>query len=199
MQCTKFSNIFGGGDCITLESHQLKKFPPKAGVYAVREGPILANNILSLIKEKPSSLVTYKPQADFLKLLSLGDGTAIGTKFGIIISGKWVWKMKDHIDKSFMKLFYAEELKKAISDKIQKGRVYTNYFLNISLEFDNPYNSKEKKELNLSYLEEINTRKDAFELADEGDSDFLPKMEILKRMAEDEKYCKEILNNFKEF
>ena len=34
-----------------------------------------------------------------------GDGKAIGTKFGIAFSGKWVWNMKNHIDSSFMKLF----------------------------------------------------------------------------------------------
>ena len=35
----------------------------------------------------------------------LGDGTAIGTKFGISFMGKWVWGMKDFIDLSFMHLF----------------------------------------------------------------------------------------------
>jgi hypothetical protein len=34
-----------------------------------------------------------------------GDRKAIGTKFGMAFSGKWVWNMKDKIDTSFMKLF----------------------------------------------------------------------------------------------
>lgn len=34
-----------------------------------------------------------------------GDGKAIGSKFGIAFTGKWVWGMKDYIDRSFMKLF----------------------------------------------------------------------------------------------
>ena len=34
-----------------------------------------------------------------------GDGSSIGTKFGIAFTGKWVWKMKDFIDQSFMDLF----------------------------------------------------------------------------------------------
>lgn len=34
-----------------------------------------------------------------------GDEKAIGSKFGIAFTGKWVWKMKDRIDTSFMKLF----------------------------------------------------------------------------------------------
>ena len=33
------------------------------------------------------------------------DGKAIGTKFGIAFTGKWVWNMKDYIDVGFMKLF----------------------------------------------------------------------------------------------
>ena len=35
-----------------------------------------------------------------------GDGKAIGQKFGIAFTGKWVWNMKDYIDVCFMKLFY---------------------------------------------------------------------------------------------
>lgn len=39
-----------------------------------------------------------------------GDGKALGTKFGIAFSGKWVWKLKDYIDTNFMKLFHADYL-----------------------------------------------------------------------------------------
>lgn len=39
-----------------------------------------------------------------------GDGSAIGTKFGITFKGKWVWHMKDYIDQSFMDLFDASLL-----------------------------------------------------------------------------------------
>ena len=34
-----------------------------------------------------------------------GDQKAIGSKFGITFVGKWVWGMKDFIDRGFMKLF----------------------------------------------------------------------------------------------
>ena len=39
-----------------------------------------------------------------------GDGKAVGTKFGIAFAGRWVWHMKDHIDRGFMKLFAPENL-----------------------------------------------------------------------------------------
>jgi selenide, water dikinase len=42
LQSTSHPNIFAGGDCITMESYAEKSFPPKAGVYAVRSGPIVA-------------------------------------------------------------------------------------------------------------------------------------------------------------
>jgi len=34
-----------------------------------------------------------------------GDQKAIGAKYGITFVGKWVWDMKDFIDRGFMKLF----------------------------------------------------------------------------------------------
>ncbi len=34
-----------------------------------------------------------------------GDQKAIGAKYGITFVGKWVWEMKDFIDRGFMKLF----------------------------------------------------------------------------------------------
>lgn len=108
LQSTSRPNIFAGGDCITMESYAGKNFPPKAGVYAVRAGPILAQNIVSYITGK--ELVKYVPQSGFLSLLMTADGKAIGTKFGIAFCGKWVWNMKDSIDVGFMKLFYADYL-----------------------------------------------------------------------------------------
>lgn len=42
LQSTSHPNIFGGGDCITMENYINRPFPTKAGVYAVREGPVIA-------------------------------------------------------------------------------------------------------------------------------------------------------------
>lgn len=49
LQSTSHKNIFAAGDCITMETYADKNFPPKAGVYAVREGPIVAQNIANFI------------------------------------------------------------------------------------------------------------------------------------------------------
>lgn len=42
LQSTSHPNVFAGGDCITMESYVDKPYPTKAGVYAVRAGPIIA-------------------------------------------------------------------------------------------------------------------------------------------------------------
>lgn len=103
LQSTSHPNVFAGGDCITMETYADNGFPPKAGVYAVRAGPFIAQNVARYLKGE--ELLAYVPQKSFLSLLMTGDEKAIGTKFGMAWSGKWVWKMKDFIDMSFMKLF----------------------------------------------------------------------------------------------
>ena len=108
MQSTSHPNVFAGGDCVTMETYAEENFPPKAGVYAVRAGPFIAQNVASFLKGEP--LKPYVPQRTFLSLLMTGDNKAIGTKFGMAWSGKWVWKMKDYIDVSFMKLFQPQYL-----------------------------------------------------------------------------------------
>ena len=103
LQSTSHPNVFAGGDCITMETYAAENFPPKAGVYAVREGPFIARNIAHYLKNE--EMEPYVPQRTFLSLLMTGDEKAIGTKFGMAWSGRWVWKMKDFIDGSFMRLF----------------------------------------------------------------------------------------------
>jgi pyridine nucleotide-disulfide oxidoreductase family protein len=108
LQSTRFKNVFGAGDCIQIDKYP-EGFPPKAGVYAVREGPVVARNIRkmvsSMLYKDISPLEDYKPQTDFLSLINLGDGRAIGTKYGVVLKGSWVMRLKDYIDKKFVKLY----------------------------------------------------------------------------------------------
>ena len=45
MQSTSHPNVFAGGDCVTMESYVDMPYPTKAGVFAVRAGPIIAQNV----------------------------------------------------------------------------------------------------------------------------------------------------------
>ena len=92
--------LFAVGDCATLD-----EFPetPKAGVYAVRQGPVLTRNLRATAAG--GALQSYRPQTDFLTLLNLGDGTALGAKWRRTFEGRWVMWLKDRIDRSFMRRF----------------------------------------------------------------------------------------------
>ena len=47
----------------------------------------------------------YKPQRDYLKLISLGAKSALAEKFGTAREGPLLWKLKDYIDRKFMDQF----------------------------------------------------------------------------------------------
>ncbi len=91
--------IFGAGDVIAFGPRDL----PKSGVYAVRAGPVLAENIRRLIAGE--DLTTFEPQREALYLISTGDRFAIGTRNDFVFSGHWVWRWKDWIDRRFMARF----------------------------------------------------------------------------------------------
>ncbi len=93
-------HIFAVGDCATLEDWPKT---PKAGVYAVRQGPFVAENLRRIVAGKP--LRSYRPQSDFLTLLNLGDGTALGAKWGLSFGGTRIMRLKDRIDRKFMEKF----------------------------------------------------------------------------------------------
>ncbi len=96
LQTTAGEPIFVVGDSGTIEANRT----PKAGVYAVRQGPILWQNLQRQLSGQP--LVEYQPQHSFLKLLSTGDGRAIVDYKGFSATGRWCWKLKNRIDTRFM-------------------------------------------------------------------------------------------------
>lgn len=100
LQSVNFESVFAAGD---IGSN--KDYPrPKAGVFAVRQGPILYENIRRyLLGEKTKS---YKPQQYFLSLISTGGRSAIGARGRFNFQGDWVWRWKDWIDRRFMAKFH---------------------------------------------------------------------------------------------
>lgn len=76
---------------------------PKSGVYAVRAGPILAENLRALCEGRP--LRDWAPQGRALYLISTGDRHALASWGRWAWSGDWVWLWKDRIDRRFMQRF----------------------------------------------------------------------------------------------
>jgi len=100
LQAQRHDDIFACGDCATLIDYPLT---PKAGVYAVRQGPLITRNLRAALAGQP--LQHYRPQRDFMTLLNVGDGVAIGVKWGRSFQGTWVMTLKDRIDRRFVRRF----------------------------------------------------------------------------------------------
>jgi selenide,water dikinase len=92
-------DIFAAGDTIAFDPEPI----PRSGVYAVRAGPVLADNIRATLTG--NALRPYKPQKDALYLVSTGAPHAIGTRNGRVFGGSWAWHWKDWIDRRFMRRF----------------------------------------------------------------------------------------------
>lgn len=91
--------LFAVGDCGTIVGAPT----PKAGVYAVRQGPVLWDNLRRKVSGAP--LTAYRPQRGFLSLLASGDGRAILSYKGRSAHGAWCWRLKDRIDRKFMRMY----------------------------------------------------------------------------------------------
>nr|WP_102108534.1 selenide, water dikinase SelD [Kandeliimicrobium roseum] len=89
-------DVFAVGDCAHMD-HAPR---PKAGVFAVRQAPVLYDNICAALGA--GSPRPYRPQRDYLKLISLGEKAAVADKFGLRLEGRLLWRWKDRIDRAFM-------------------------------------------------------------------------------------------------
>jgi selenide,water dikinase len=92
-------SVFAAGDC----AHLTASPRPKAGVYAVRAAPVLAHNLRAALSG--GSRHAFRPQRRYLKLISLGGKSALAERGGLALSGPWLWRLKDRIDRHFMRRF----------------------------------------------------------------------------------------------
>ncbi|HRH85461.1 MAG TPA: hypothetical protein PLO41_01320, partial [Rubrivivax sp.] len=95
--------VFASGDCASWPGHAL----PKAGVHAVRMGPVLAGNLRAALlgPADAGAPKAHRPQRHFLALLATGDGRAIASRGPFGAEGAWAWRWKDRIDRRFLRQF----------------------------------------------------------------------------------------------
>jgi len=96
LQSISHPNIFAAGDIASIVNEPR----PKSGVYAVRAGPPLANNLRRALNNE--TLQAYVPQTRAMYLISTGDKHAIGAWGNFAWQGRWVWRWKNKIDHAFI-------------------------------------------------------------------------------------------------
>ena len=100
LQSISHPQVFAAGDIATI-THQAR---PKAGVFAVRQGKPLTENLRRSLRSQP--LKSFVPQKDFLILLGTGDQQAIASRGALRLPlHSWLWRWKDSIDQKFMDQF----------------------------------------------------------------------------------------------
>ena len=199
LQSLSHPSIFAAGDCCELVSDNRRRSPPKAGVYAVRSGPILIENLIRYLGRtthantadcgSSDELVTYYPQDDFLKLLMCGDGYALGFRFGIPFYGMWVWELKNHIDRMFMDLFDVTILSERVANVEGDGNLISVGKTSADTsQYDAFVTSTERMHAETAgqYL----LRRDNY-------VDFQTAWRVLREMMTDDEYKEEVLNTLR--
>jgi NADH dehydrogenase FAD-containing subunit len=100
---TSHGNVFAAGDVSTRQDRELAR----SGVYAVRAGPALAYNLAATVAGAPAK--AHEPPAQSLNLISCGNRYAIASWGRYSAQGRWVWWLKNWIDRRFVARYASKQ------------------------------------------------------------------------------------------
>jgi selenide, water dikinase len=99
LQTLNDPDVFAAGDCAAMIATPREK----AGVFAVRSGPRLAENLRRRACGRPPT--AWRPQRRHLTLISTGERHAVASRAWFKAEGAWVWWLKDFIDRRWMRMY----------------------------------------------------------------------------------------------
>ncbi len=99
LQSTAYPELFGGGDCISVEGHTVAK----VGVHAVRQNSILKHNLDVALDG--GEMKRFTPNPNYMLIMNMGDGKGILWKKSLVLNGDLAFSLKNYIDTRFMKRF----------------------------------------------------------------------------------------------
>ncbi|MEG4826863.1 FAD-dependent oxidoreductase [Microcoleus sp. F8-D3] len=99
LQSVSHPNVFAAGDIAAMVNYPR----PKAGVFAVRQGKPLFENLQQFLLGKP--LKPFAPQEQYLGLIGTGNKRAIASRGNFMWESPLLWYWKDWIDRQFMQKF----------------------------------------------------------------------------------------------
>ncbi|MDJ0510673.1 MAG: selenide, water dikinase SelD [Crocosphaera sp.] len=143
LQSISHSYVFAAGDIATMQNYSR----PKAGVFAVRQGQPLFNNLQAIILG--NKLQDYHPQKNYLSLIGTGNKKAIAAWGDLGIEGSWLWNWKDKIDREFMNQFKYLSVEK-MDNALQISKIFSNFLGNFKNNFFS--NQKLQKDKNDTFM-----------------------------------------------
>ncbi len=103
LRSVSHANVFAVGDCADWLGTGHADALPKAGVFAVRQGPDLSHNLRAFFGV--GAMQAHRPRHRYLALLATADGSAILAWDRFAAQGRWAWRWKDRIDRGFLARF----------------------------------------------------------------------------------------------
>lgn len=99
LQSINYDYIFATGDIATMINYSY----PKAGVYAVKQGKSLYENICHWLNKKP--LKSHHPQKYYLNIIGTGNQSAVAIWGNLAWESPLFWQWKKYLDHTFMEQF----------------------------------------------------------------------------------------------